>query len=280
MELMAVQDLFMAPLLAIPTAITEILYKHSGWALIHVLGAYGIATAAAVLLSRRMLPRVLSALSSGAPEIFGLGVVSYAMAMSLLADRFSLSHEAGALFAGLVLIGTPHVKQAAAAVKPLTSLFGGMYVFDDVSHCIVAHLSHCMIWRFLSRARYLASLGLIMSPTFIAEHLPTIGAHVACVFGLKLGVVGLTMRVLGFSWAAALAAGATLAQISEVSLFMVARAQQLGLLSRGAYLMILATTVVLLAFGPLAVCSCLIQRIHDDEYSNSYRHSLIKHIIS
>jgi len=148
------------------------------------------------------------------------------MAMSLLADRFSLSHEAGALFAGLVLIGTPHVKQAAAAVKPLTSLFGGMY---------------------------LASLGLIMSPTFIAEHLPTIGAHVACVFGLKLGVVGLTMRVLGFSWAAALAAGATLAQISEVSLFMVARAQQLGLLSRGAYLMILATTVVLLAFGPLAV---------------------------
>ena len=88
---------------------------------------------------------------------------------------------------------------------------------------------------------------------YIGAHVGAISAHVACVFGLKLGVVGLTMRALGFSWSAALAAGATLAQISEVSLFMVARAQQLGLLSRGAYLMVLATTVVLLAFGPLAV---------------------------
>ena len=101
-----------------------------------------------------------------------------------------------------------HVKQAAQAVKPLTSLFGGMY---------------------------LASLGLIMSPGYIGAHVGAISAHVACVFGLKLGVVGLTMRALGFSWSAALAAGATLAQISEVSLFMVARAQQLGLLSRGAF---------------------------------------------
>ena len=238
-ELMAVQDLFMAPLLAIPTAITEILYKYSGLQLVHVLGAYGVGIAGTVLLSRRLLPRVLATLAGGAPgdagaaasatrELFGLGVVSYAMAMSLLADRFSLSHEAGALFAGLVLIGTPHVKQAAQAVKPLTSLFGGMY---------------------------LASLGLIMSPgyigavamvsgmklrplslfRYIGAHVGAISAHVACVFGLKLGVVGLTMRALGFSWSAALAAGATLAQISEVSLFMVARAQQLGLLSRGAF---------------------------------------------
>ena len=42
--------------------------------------------------------------------------------------RRGRSHEAGALFAGLVLVGTPHVDRAKAAVAPLAALFGGMYV--------------------------------------------------------------------------------------------------------------------------------------------------------
>ena len=48
---------------------------------------------------------------------FGLCVVGYALAMALLGDRLKLSHEAGALFAGLVLVGTPHVDKAKRAVS-------------------------------------------------------------------------------------------------------------------------------------------------------------------
>jgi len=79
--------------------------------------------------------------------------------MSLLSEWLELSHEAGALFAGLVLMDTPHVQRAATAVEPLTSLFGGMY---------------------------LASLGMIMSPTFLLNHLGLIMAYVMGIYLLKV----------------------------------------------------------------------------------------------
>lgn len=54
---------------------------------------------------------------------------------------------------------TPHVRTAAAAVEPLTALFGGMY---------------------------LASLGMIMSPAFLLRHLTEIMLYVAAIYVLKV----------------------------------------------------------------------------------------------
>ena len=54
---------------------------------------------------------------------------------------------------------TPHVRTAAAAVEPLTALFGGMY---------------------------LASLGMIMSPAFLLGHLTEIMLYVAAIYVLKV----------------------------------------------------------------------------------------------
>ena len=107
------------------------------------------------------------------------------LGMSLLSEWLELSHEAGALFAGLVLMDTPHVQRAAQAVEPLTALFGGMY---------------------------LASLGMIMSPTFLLAHLGIIVVYVAVVYLLKVGVVSLVMRSFGFALPASLAAGVIMAQ--------------------------------------------------------------------
>ena len=39
-----------------------------------------------------------------------------------------LSHDAGGLFAGLVLLDAPHIHQAAAFIDPLTAFFGGLYL--------------------------------------------------------------------------------------------------------------------------------------------------------
>ena len=94
-----------------------------------------------------------------APQLFTLAVVTYCLGMSLLFEWMELSHEAGALFAGLVLMDTPHVARAARAVEPLTALFGGMY---------------------------LASLGMIMSPAFLLNHLGLIMAYVGAVYVLKV----------------------------------------------------------------------------------------------
>ena len=137
-----------------------------------------------------------------------------------------LSHEAGALFAGLVLVGTPHVDRAKRAVAPLAALFGGMYV---------------------------ASLGLVVSPRYLQNHASAVVAHVLFVVCVKVAVTAPVVYALGFSKQAAAGAGAVFAQVSEVALFVAARAHHLQLVTRHTYLDVLSTTIVLLAIAPLFI---------------------------
>jgi predicted Kef-type K+ transport protein len=73
------------------------------------------------------------------------------------------------------------------------------------------------------------------------------------VLAIKVAAVAIGMRALGFSSKAALLGGLSLGQISELSLFLVARAQEYRLISRHVYLIVVATTVVLLVLTPLSV---------------------------
>ena len=125
-EIMAVQDLFMAPLLAIPTAISHIVWRWTGAQLVGIVAGYTVMIVSLVVAARHSVPRVMQLLSNPdrqlAPQLFTLAVVSYCLGTSLLSEWLQLSHEAGALFAGLVLMDTPHVQRAAQAVEPLTSV--------------------------------------------------------------------------------------------------------------------------------------------------------------
>ena len=318
-ELLSVQDLVLAPLLALPTAVSEFGRSKkppNASDITRLVASYTLTVAFVVFAARRLLPKALGALSHddddmilhhGTPQInghhfpspgipvtsptatmlldttpniahrrvlhrtqsppgpsvnkvtfaaqnmhsssffssggqlgvatsssvaaarqasFGLCVAGYALAMALVADRLKLSHEAGALFAGLVLVGTPHVDRARRAVEPLTALFGGMYV---------------------------ASLGLVASPRYLRAHAGPLVTRVSAVLALKLAVVATVVFFLGFSRLAAISAGAVFAQVSEVALFVNARAHRLHLVKRATYLDVLSSTVVLLAIAPLAV---------------------------
>ena len=246
-EMLSVQDLVLAPLLALPTAVHELRErdqrKHPESSMVmwvaQVAGGYIAAIVVVVLFARRALPRALGALQrigetgdaqdakkSATTASFGLCVVGYALAMALLGDRLKLSHEAGALFAGLVLVGTPHVDRAKRAVAPLAALFGGMYV---------------------------ASLGLVVSPRYLQNHASAVVAHVLFVVCVKVAVTAPVVYALGFSKQAAAGAGAVFAQVSEVALFVAARAHELELLARHTYLDVLSTTIVLLAVAPLFI---------------------------
>lgn len=55
-ELMAVQDLFMAPLLAIPTALSHIVWQQTPLQLLATLGRYGVGLAAVCVLTSRASP--------------------------------------------------------------------------------------------------------------------------------------------------------------------------------------------------------------------------------
>jgi hypothetical protein len=145
--------------------------------------------------------------------------------MSLLTEWMGLSYEAGALLAGLIVADVPQVGKAVAVMEPLTCLFGGMY---------------------------LGSLGMILSPAFLAHHAGTILLCVAVMIVIKVASVSLGMRSLGYSLKASVLGALSMAQISELSLFLVSRAQEYKLISRQVYLMVVATTVVLLMLTPFS----------------------------
>ncbi|CAM9597399.1 unnamed protein product, partial [Scytosiphon promiscuus] len=233
-DLVAVQDLVMCPLLAIPTAIMYAVEESEGQtgSFVPRITGCAILLLAFVIASRRVLPLAMARLvlkdkkkeqSSG---LFTLGVVSYCLGVALVCERLNLSHEAGALFAGLLMVDSPFAKKAHACMQPLTSLFGGMY---------------------------LGSLGMIVNPAFMVWNFGDVLGCVLLLVLIKLLIVALVMKSFGFTWEASTLAGACMAQVSEISLFFVARAQHLQLIRRHHYLMAVATTIVLMVASPLVI---------------------------
>ena len=100
---------------------------------------------------------------------------------------------------------------------------------------------------------YVASLGLVVSPRYLQNHASAVVAHVLFVVCVKVAVTAPVVYALGFSKQAAAGAGAVFAQVSEVALFVAARAHELELLARHTYLDVLSTTIVLLAVAPLFI---------------------------
>eukprot|EP00624_Nannochloropsis_granulata_P001432 evm.model.NODE_1713_length_9031_cov_19.234304.3 len=248
-ELMSVQDLLMAPLLSIPTAVKELMSEHGLLHTILILARYAAAIVGAAMLSKKYMPRIINlrnrAESSLSLDLFILGLVSYCLLMSLLTEWMGLSHEAGALLAGLVLADVPQIGKAVVVMEPLTCLFGGMY---------------------------LGSLGMILSPLFLLHHMGTIVLCVTAVLLIKILTVSIGMRVLGYSLKASLLGALYMAHISELSLFLVSRAQEYKLISRHVYLMVVATTIILLILTPFA--SHAFKGVDRNEYKKGVHKSI------
>ncbi|GAB5030895.1 sodium hydrogen exchanger [Nannochloropsis oceanica] len=248
-ELMSVQDLLMAPLLSIPTAVKELMSEHGLLHTILILARYAAAITGAAMLSKKYMPRIINlrnrAENSLSLDLFILGLVSYCLLMSLLTEWMGLSHEAGALLAGLVLADVPQIGKAVVVMEPLTCLFGGMY---------------------------LGSLGMILSPLFLVHHMGTIVLCVTAVLLIKIATVSIGMRVLDYSLKASLLGALSMAHISELSLFLVSRAQEYKLISRHVYLMVVATTIILLILTPFA--SHAFKGVDRNEYKKGIHKSI------
>jgi Kef-type K+ transport system membrane component KefB len=111
--------------------------------------------------------------------------------------------------------------------------------------------------RDLLIALFFASCGQHLSPGFMRELLGTLASLALLAMGLKFTIVALTLRCLtgsvptGASAKTVALTAAGLAQISEVSFFIAARAKRQGLIGRETHFVLLAITSLSLAFAPL-----------------------------
>lgn len=243
LKVISMHDLFMVPLLALPELLSSVNHftgdnvKESKenfalFAAINILCRIGVATVflrGSMILAKNIISAANLAearMVGEKSELFTLSVVAYALLIATMSDQLKLSIEAGAVLAGIALMRSPYVPKVIASIAPITSVFGGMY---------------------------LTSLGTILSPTFVLSHAGEIIQLVLLIGLFKLAVVATTLnRVFDYSITSSLAVGSAMAQVSEVSLLVLAKAQRIGLVSRKTYLLLIPTVFMLLTLAPFS----------------------------
>ncbi|CAI5536407.1 unnamed protein product [Closterium sp. Naga37s-1] len=180
------------------------------------------------LLARFFVPRFLPLLlrlarGSFNSEIYHLGVVAICLCVALLSEGLGLSLEVGAFVAGLMLSGNSYSERTLHQVEPIRNLFAALF---------------------------LASIGMVMHPLFLWQHIDILLIAVAVVFVSKACLVGFVVRAFGYSTGTAASVGVALAQIGEFSFVLLSRAQTLKLVGHKLYLLLMGTTALSLVLTP------------------------------
>jgi len=134
-----------------------------------------------------------------------------------------LSIEMGAFVAGLMISEVEYADQTLAYVEPLRDIFAALFF---------------------------ASIGMLIDPLFLWENIDLILGLVSIVFIGKFAIITPLVRLFGYPLQTALIAGLGLAQIGEFSFVLASEGRNLGLVSRGVYLLLLGTTAVTLVITP------------------------------
>lgn len=184
------------------------------------LGFEAVALGAGLYLaSRFVLPRLTRSLAQSSELLF-LFSIGWGLSIAAVFGIAGLSHELGALFAGVSLAGLPYAAEMAARLKPLRDFFivlffvslGELFTFDNfVNALLPAHL--------------LAAVVLLGKPLVVLT---------------TLGVLGYT-KFTGFK------AAMHLSQISEFSIILVIFAAASGIVDESAVALI--TLVALITIG-------------------------------
>lgn len=124
--------------------------------------------------------------------------------VALVSDELKMSIEAGAVLAGVALFRSQHVGEVIRSIQSITSVFGSMY---------------------------LTSLGMIMSLSFLFREAHEIVELVVLIDIFKTALVSIVLnRLFDYGVLPSVAVGSAMAQISEVSLLLLAKGQRLGLI--------------------------------------------------
>jgi Kef-type K+ transport system membrane component KefB len=256
-------DLFMVPLLALPELLSslnksasvnddDVFDSLAFWSLSSVFGRLALVAVflkGSTILATHIIRAASfadSRLSSVKGELFTLSVVAYALFIATVSDELSMSIEAGSVLAGIALFRSPYVPKVVSSIQPITSVFGGMY---------------------------LTSLGMIISPMFVVREAGSI-VELVCLIGMfKLLLVSVALnRFFDYAITPSVAVGSAMAQISEVSLLVLAKSQRMGLIRRKTYLLLIPTTCFMLTMAPLS--AALLRRLpkvqeHTDDLPSS-----------
>jgi monovalent cation:H+ antiporter-2, CPA2 family len=226
--ILVVQDLALGLMLAVLPALNQPI-ETIGITIAFALLRISLFAAGAVVAGIWVIPRLLRYLArTESRELFLLGVVVLALGIALLTEYLGFSIEMGAFVAGLMISEVEYADQTLTYVEPLRDIFASLFF---------------------------VTIGMLIDPVFLWNHLELILGLVFLVFVGKFLIITPIVRLFGYPLKTALIAGLGLAQIGEFSFVLASSGQSLGLVSRNVYLLILGTTAVTLVLTPFVLRS-------------------------
>ncbi len=224
--LLLFQDLAIIPMVLLVPALGT-----SGGSAGEIVAALAIAAAiiAAVLVfARRLMPPMLEVVArTCSPEIFLITVIAICFGTAYLTSLAGVSVSLGAFLAGLVVHESRFGQHALSEILPLQIVFS---------------------------ATFFVSIGMLLDVGFVADNVPLVAGAALGVLVVKSLATALSVRVLGYSAAAAGASALLLAQVGEFSFVLeqVGRSEGLspGDLGADGTQTLIATTVLLMAATP------------------------------
>lgn len=159
-------------------------------------------------------------------EVFALAVIALGIGAAWASERVGLSLAFGAFLAGVILSESEYSHHMLVQILP----------FKDV---------------FL--AIFFVSIGMLLRPAWVFQHLGLVLPVVLGVILLKAVVGAGVARILGVTGRVAAAVGLALAQVGEFSFVLARVAYGLDLVSENLYQLALSATVLTMATAPLLI---------------------------
>ena len=194
------------------------------WALVKA----ALVVAAVLVGARRVVPLLLERIAATRrTELFLLAVTAICLGTAWAASLAGVSLAVGAFLAGLLVSESDYAEHALSEILPLQTLF---------------------------TAAFFLSVGMLLDPAFLWDHIGWVLAAAAGVLLLKTVLAALGARALGYPLGVSLAAGLGLAQIGEFSFVLALAGQEAGLtpggLGEAGSQGLIAVTVVLMLATP------------------------------
>lgn len=228
LAILVVQDLALGFMLAVLPALTqppETIGVALGFALLRAF----LFLAGAFLAGRWIIPFLVRWMAqSGVQELFLLGILVLCLGIALLASSLGLGIAMGAFVAGLMISNVEYADHALDRILPMRDVFATLFF---------------------------VSIGLLIDPLFLFEHLRELLGLVAISMIGKAVIVTTIVSLFGYSLKTSLTVGLGLNQIGEFSFVLAGVAQTQGLFSDKLYGLTVGTTAATLLITPFILKS-------------------------
>jgi CPA2 family monovalent cation:H+ antiporter-2 len=169
-------------------------------------------------LAAKVVPRVMSIVARmHNDEMLLLIALAIGLGTAALTQAVGLSLALGAFLAGLLVSSSEHAHAAMPRLLPLRDAFVALFF---------------------------VTIGTLIDPRTVLEHVPLLGVMLALVIGGKFLIWGVVVRIFGYTARTALLVAVGLTQIGEFSFILVQVARSAGHIGNDVYSATLAAALI------------------------------------